>query len=500
MATDMRSRRYRKHIGRKAANRVRRSTWPTRGPASCVGWARRLVVMVKAPVAGRVKTRLARETGVAPATRFSRHVTAALLDRVGRDRRWHTMLAVTPDVERRGRFWPCRFERGAQGSGDLGKRMQRVMNGLPPGPAIIVGSDIPGIRAIHIARAFKVLGGHDAVLGPAPDGGYWLVGLKRSPRIPRPFANARWSTSNARADTLANLEDSRVALVTELEDVDNAADLKVLHVTAGRRIWLAKERTREEVEMDRTAPEVDAQSPPAPLPSLEQQSSTAIKSKAAKSMNSPTSAQVSPAQVLQSAHRAEAGGRPDYAIQFYRHLAEFYPETSEGKEARESLDRLTDAGRRPALEPGRSALFPEAGVPAPARDLRPIATGEALARLAYRGEEYDSSHPEGAAEPASRAAKSYDLGKSLARLLAGFGLFLVFAGIVFPVATLAGQHLGPFSVDVAGLPLGVLLAPIAFGLGIGMLVASQAAFAVFEHAEGLRELQGIEQSRRKPGQ
>src|SRR5262245_26433561 len=132
----------------------------------------RLVVMAKAPVAGQVKTRLARELGVATATRFSRHATAALLARVSVSRAWHTTLAIAPDTTVAWRVWPRRVTRVRQGRGDLGARMQRIMRKAPPGPVVIIGTDVPGIRPWHLAEAFRLLGRHDAVFGPASDGGY----------------------------------------------------------------------------------------------------------------------------------------------------------------------------------------------------------------------------------------------------------------------------------------------------------------------------------------
>src|SRR3546814_16124850 len=87
--------------------------------------------------------------------------------------------------------------------------MDRVMRVLPPGPAVIIGTDIPDIRPRHAAAAFRALGRHDAVFGPAADGGYWLVGLRRRPTIPRAFDGVRWSTEHALADTRANLRPRR---------------------------------------------------------------------------------------------------------------------------------------------------------------------------------------------------------------------------------------------------------------------------------------------------
>jgi uncharacterized protein len=178
--------------------------------------------MAKAPVAGAVKTRLAREIGVAQATRFARGSAVALLERVGHDPRWRTILAVTPDAEAAPPCWPPWVPRMPQGRGDLGARMQRIFDVLPPGPVLIVGTDVPGIRPSHIAQAFRLLGGHDAVLGPAADGGYWLVGLRRRPRTLQIFADVRWSGPHALADTLANLEGCSVALAATLSDVDDA--------------------------------------------------------------------------------------------------------------------------------------------------------------------------------------------------------------------------------------------------------------------------------------
>ena len=113
-----------------------------------------------------------------------------------------------------------------QGDGDLGVRMQRLFERLPPGPVVVIGSDIPAIRPAHIAEAFRLLGGADAVFGPAQDGGYWLVGLKRTPRVLAPFADVRWSGPHALSDTRANLKGSRVALAARLGDVDTAEDLQ----------------------------------------------------------------------------------------------------------------------------------------------------------------------------------------------------------------------------------------------------------------------------------
>jgi uncharacterized protein len=178
--------------------------------------------MAKSPVLGLAKRRLGREIGEAASIRFYRSCLSHTVLRLASDPRWQTLLAVAPDKDVAQRFWPSplRAPRLLQGGGDLGKRMQRLFTHLPPGPAIIVGSDIPAISALHVAQAFRLLGRADAVLGPAPDGGYWLIGLKRTPRLLAPFAGVRWSGPHALAETVANLTGKRVAFAATLSDVD----------------------------------------------------------------------------------------------------------------------------------------------------------------------------------------------------------------------------------------------------------------------------------------
>lgn len=185
-----------------------------------------LVIMVKEPRPGRVKTRLGRDLGMTAAAWWFRHQSRALIRRV-QDPRWQVVLAVAPDkAGLNSRVWPAHLPRWPQGRGDLGDRMGRMLRAAAPGPVCVIGADIPGIRPAHIAEAFRTLGNHDAVFGPAPDGGYWLVGLKRArPVPPTLFANVRWSTQHALADTIATLPDHRIARIATLNDVDTIDDL-----------------------------------------------------------------------------------------------------------------------------------------------------------------------------------------------------------------------------------------------------------------------------------
>jgi rSAM/selenodomain-associated transferase 1 len=183
-----------------------------------------LIIFARAPRLGQVKRRLARGIGALAALRFHRAQLTALLRRVGRDRRWRTELAATPD--RAAARWPRRVPVRPQGRGDLGQRMQRALGRHRR--AVLIGCDIPGIRAADIAAAFRALGRVPTVFGPAEDGGYWLVGF--GPRRPAgPFASVRWSGPHALADTLANCG-PRTALLRRLRDIDTAEDYRALAV------------------------------------------------------------------------------------------------------------------------------------------------------------------------------------------------------------------------------------------------------------------------------
>ena len=178
---------------------------------------RHLVIFARAPQFGRVKRRLAAAIGPVAAMRFYRQTLDHQIRTLSRDRRWTVWLFLTPDPERR------QANVRGQGRGDLGQRMKRPFRLLPPGPVVLVGSDIPAMRPSHIARAFALLGRHDLVFGPATDGGFWLVGARRSRPLPRPlFAEVRWSTRHALADTLATIPAGYTTGIADtLDDVDD---------------------------------------------------------------------------------------------------------------------------------------------------------------------------------------------------------------------------------------------------------------------------------------
>ncbi|KAK6020031.1 hypothetical protein OSTOST_14320 [Ostertagia ostertagi] len=193
---------------------------------------RHLVILARAPQAGRVKRRLGAEIGMMEAARFYRSILTAQIERMTRDPRWMVWLFVTPDTERTHPAWRLvpMSRRRPQHPGDLGRRMKRPFETLPPGPVVLVGSDIPAMGTHHIARAFDLLGRHDLVFGPARDGGFWLIGAKRLRPLPHTlFEKVLWSTPTVLADTLASIPSHfTTALADTLDDVDDAEALRRL--------------------------------------------------------------------------------------------------------------------------------------------------------------------------------------------------------------------------------------------------------------------------------
>ena len=206
-----------------------------------------LVIMVKEPRMGYVKTRLSKDIGPIKATSFYRRTTNTIIKRLSIDPRWQTHIAIAPDTALNLPFWPevnsISPKRSSQGAGDLGDKMhtqfkkigkrcgQGKNNGLNigPGPVLIIGTDIPEIKAVHIADAFKALKKKQALIGPSGDGGYWIIGQKRSPKLFDLFKNVRWSTEHTYNDTLENLDKEHWAITTPLSDVDNGPEYKTLN-------------------------------------------------------------------------------------------------------------------------------------------------------------------------------------------------------------------------------------------------------------------------------
>ncbi|MEM9739644.1 MAG: TIGR04282 family arsenosugar biosynthesis glycosyltransferase [Pseudomonadota bacterium] len=187
-----------------------------------------VLIFAKSPRIGLAKTRLARGVGKAQAQRLARMCFSRTL-RAARDPRWNTILYAAPDRDLSagfGTLWPRALERRSQGPGDLGARLGRGYREAPMGSRVIfIGADAPDVTKTLLWTAIKALGKHHAVVGPASDGGFWLLGLKRARDARHPFKNIRWSSRYTLADVEANFpEGAKVARLPTLIDLDEVED------------------------------------------------------------------------------------------------------------------------------------------------------------------------------------------------------------------------------------------------------------------------------------
>lgn len=189
-----------------------------------------VLVFVRAPVAGRVKTRLAASIGAEAAlrvyVRLAEHTLREARAVEGAEVRVHFTPADAGEEVRRwlGEGVRCL----PQAEGDLGERMRRAFRDAfvaGHGRVVIVGSDLPELSSSLLRRALALLESHPAVLGPARDGGYYLLGLTRM--VPGLFTGIAWSTGEVFAHTLERLRAAGVepALLEVLGDVDRVEDL-----------------------------------------------------------------------------------------------------------------------------------------------------------------------------------------------------------------------------------------------------------------------------------
>ncbi|MDE2806614.1 MAG: TIGR04283 family arsenosugar biosynthesis glycosyltransferase [Gemmatimonadota bacterium] len=188
-----------------------------------------LLVFAKAPRPGTVKTRLARTVGERRATALYRRMGRLIVANVRPAPARMVVCYDPPDAEAEIRHWLGRpvHRCWPQGSGDLGTRMSRMVERafFDADRVVVIGTDTPAVDAGTVARAVEALETADVVIGPARDGGYYLMGLRKPD--PNLFAGIRWSTDSVLAETRKRTD--RLGLsVTWLEmedDVDTADDL-----------------------------------------------------------------------------------------------------------------------------------------------------------------------------------------------------------------------------------------------------------------------------------
>ncbi|MEM7554229.1 MAG: TIGR04282 family arsenosugar biosynthesis glycosyltransferase [Cyanobacteria bacterium P01_A01_bin.84] len=202
-----------------------------------------LIIFSRYPESGKTKTRMIPALGADDAANLQRQMTEHTLTNVRK-------LQQNQDISIEVRFTGGNFQMMAdwlghdliyqhQGEGDLGEKMARSLiahttalslpnsSQVSPRKSIIIGTDCPGINAQILTTAFDFLDNHNCVIGPAVDGGYYLIGMCEL--IPELFMGINWGTSQVRQQTLdiAQKLNLSVASLPLLNDVDRPEDLSI---------------------------------------------------------------------------------------------------------------------------------------------------------------------------------------------------------------------------------------------------------------------------------
>ena len=188
-----------------------------------------LIVFTRNPEIGKCKTRLAKTVGDQSALLIYKYLlqhTANVATKIKADRYVFYSENITDND-----IWSSdMFNKKLQSGEDLGSRMFNAFDELLRAEhekVIIIGSDLLDLNEAIIEEAFLKLDQHDVVVGPAQDGGYYLLGMKKM--HPDVFKNKDWGTETVRKDTLKDLQNSTVFLLKELNDIDTFDDMKHYH-------------------------------------------------------------------------------------------------------------------------------------------------------------------------------------------------------------------------------------------------------------------------------
>jgi rSAM/selenodomain-associated transferase 1 len=184
-----------------------------------------LIIFCKNPILGQCKTRLAASIGPEKALKvyeFLLNHTAKITSELSAKR----IVYYSQQIVQNDFFDPNHFEKALQRGDDLGARMAHALEqSFAQGAqkVLIIGSDLYDISAELIQRAFQALNTHQTVIGPAKDGGYYLIGMTQFNA--EVFRNKNWGSPSVFSDTLSNLKPDLPFLLPEKNDIDTIEDL-----------------------------------------------------------------------------------------------------------------------------------------------------------------------------------------------------------------------------------------------------------------------------------
>ena len=185
-----------------------------------------IIIFARNPKLGKVKTRLAKTIGDFAALEtykiLMKH-TANVVEKSNAEK----IVFYSEYIDNNDVWAKIKCKKVKQSEGDLGEKMQTAFEyafELGYKKIVIIGSDVYSLKTEHIDSAFTQLETHDVVIGPAHDGGYYLLGLNFI--IPELFEQKKWGTSSVLENTLADLNELNVTLLEPLNDIDTYEDLK----------------------------------------------------------------------------------------------------------------------------------------------------------------------------------------------------------------------------------------------------------------------------------
>ena len=185
-----------------------------------------LMIFTRNPELGKVKTRLSKSVGDIMALdiyQFLLDKTKEVTKNISADK----VVYYSEKIAENDLWNSSLYKKEVQFGDDLGAKMEYAFQSAFENnyeKVLLIGSDLYDLEPSHINEAFEKLKNKDVVIGPALDGGYYLVGLKKN--YPEIFKNKRWGTSSVRKDTLKNLEKVDVHLLPILNDVDVLEDIE----------------------------------------------------------------------------------------------------------------------------------------------------------------------------------------------------------------------------------------------------------------------------------
>lgn len=185
-----------------------------------------LIIFTRNPELGKCKTRLAKTVGNEAALNIYKYLLEHTAN-ISKDLKADKYVFYSENIKKDDLWKNDIFCKKLQFGHDLGARMENAfleLFQLGYEKTIIIGSDLLDLTTEHITEAFQTLSNHDIVIGPAKDGGYYLLGMKNIHS--KIFKNKDWGTSSVLKNTLNDIQNSTFSLLDELNDIDTFEDIK----------------------------------------------------------------------------------------------------------------------------------------------------------------------------------------------------------------------------------------------------------------------------------